>query len=362
LFLVLTFGVANLLGLYIFFEASLIPTLLVIVGWGYQTERLQAGVYFLFYTMVSSLPLLLVILFNYQKFNTLRLVCGATEILSFEGLYLVELLKLFMLTRAFLVKMPLFFVHLWLPKAHVEAPVAGSMILAGVLLKLGGYGLCRVMFSFPKVLLGFRNVIARLGLVSLGVVGVICCRLNDIRALVAYSSVAHIGLVVAGLYIGGVLGFRGSLIIMIGHGIASSGLFMILNIYYERTGSRRFFTNKGLFLVFPSLALFMFILCACNMGAPPSVNLLSELYLLGGLIGYHWVIALILPLGSFLGVVFTIFLFRYSQHGKLGGFSVGSWGVYLVELNRLVMHVIPLNFLFVKFDIFFMWLCLSSLG
>jgi NADH-ubiquinone oxidoreductase chain 4 len=234
--------------------------------------------------------------------------------------------------------------------------------LAGVLLKLGGYGLCRVLGVYTWVLGKFRNLIVRLGLVSLLVVGFICCRLNDIKALVAYSSVAHIGLVVCGLYIGGVLGFEGSLIIIIGHGIASSGLFSILNMYYERTGRRRFYRNRGLILVVPILAFFMFLLCASNIGAPPTINLLSELYLLGRLIGWDWFIVWLLPIGSFIGVVFTIFLFSYRQHGKLGSFYVGSWGTNLVEFNTISLHVIPLNFLVIKFDIFLLWVYLNSLN
>jgi NADH-ubiquinone oxidoreductase chain 4 len=177
---------------------------------------------------------------------------------------------------------------------------------------------------YSLIVAKFGSLIVRLGLVSMTVVGFICCRLNDIKALVAYSSVAHMGLVVCGLYVGGILGFEGALIIIVGHGVASSGLFRILNIYYERTGSRRFYTNRGLMLIIPVLAFSIFMLCASNIGAPPSVNLLSELYLLGGLMGWDWFIVYLLPLGSFMGVVFTIFLFSYSQHGKLGFFTVGS--------------------------------------
>jgi len=157
LMLILTFTSSNYIGLYIFFEASLIPTLLVITGWGYQTERLQAGIYFLFYTVVSSLPLLIVFLSFYNERGRLSLYFNFGEEILGGHDSILGFLKFLALVRAFLVKIPLFFVHLWLPKAHVEAPVAGSIILAGVLLKLGGYGLCRVMFGLTGTMSMFRN-------------------------------------------------------------------------------------------------------------------------------------------------------------------------------------------------------------
>jgi len=230
------------------------------------------------------------------------------------------------------------------------------MILAGVLLKLGGYGLCRVLDKFPALLIRFRGFIVGLGLLAMVYVGVICCRLNDIKALVAYRSVAHMGIVAIGLFIGREWGFNGALIIILGHGVASSGLFCILNIYYERTGRRRFYVNKGLVLLLPTFTLILFLLCASNIAAPPSINLLAEIYLIARIISYDRLILLIFPLGSLIGAVFRIFLFSYSQHGKIGRGVRSYYGPKLVELSRLVCHVVPLNLIFLKFELFILWL------
>jgi NADH-ubiquinone oxidoreductase chain 4 len=192
-FLYCTFRSISLLSFYIFFESRLIPTLFLILGWGYQPERVQAGIYLLFYTLLASLPLLVGILFIYNSLGSLCLF-----LLSGNRCLVSDLFYICMVF-AFLVKMPIFIVHLWLPRAHVEAPVSGSMILAGVLLKLGGYGLLRVFPVLFKFGFKFGVVWIALRLVGGLFVSLFCIRQTDLKSLIAYSSVAHISIVIGGI-------------------------------------------------------------------------------------------------------------------------------------------------------------------
>nr|YP_009753972.1 NADH dehydrogenase subunit 4 [Cyphoderus albinus]QIT06453.1 NADH dehydrogenase subunit 4 [Cyphoderus albinus] len=346
--LLVTFYVTNLLSFYFFFEASLIPTLLIIMGWGYQPERLQAGIYFLFYTLLASLPLLISLLLLYWDTGSLELMSFFyTMSMNYSVLGLLFIL-------AFLVKLPMYFVHLWLPKAHVEAPVAGSMILAGVLLKLGGYGLMRLLPLCLSGLVGLKGLLYGLSILGMSYLGFMCCRLNDLKALVAYSSVAHMALVLCGCLGFSLSGYSGSLMMMISHGVSSSGLFCMVNMYYERSSSRSFFLNSGLLLLFPLFTLFFFLLCGANMAAPPTINLLSEIYLMISILKYDVLMLLMFPLGSFLGAVFTIYLFSYSQHGAnyLGGYSILNTSYR--EFHVLNMHTIPVYLMVLKSESFMM--------
>lgn len=201
----------------------------------------------MFYTLLASLPIIISIFRFYR-------VGGSLDFFCFSGG--VDRILMFMcINTVFFVKAPIYFVHLWLPKAHVEAPVSGSIILAGVMLKLGGYGLIRFLILFPYSTLCLSWIFFSISLVGGVLVSFICLRQRDVKSLIAYSSVSHMGLVICGLLTYSYWGFCGSLLIIVAHGLCSSGLFCLANISYERVGSRSLFLVKGLLNIIPSLSL-----------------------------------------------------------------------------------------------------------
>nr|YP_010999341.1 NADH dehydrogenase subunit 4 [Cricotopus trifascia]WPM93187.1 NADH dehydrogenase subunit 4 [Cricotopus trifascia] len=350
LMLILTFSSMSLFLFYLFFESSLIPTLFLILGWGYQPERIQAGIYLLFYTLLASLPLLMSIFYILNSSLSMNMFL----LMNYFSYYYYFFY--FSMIFAFLVKMPMFLVHLWLPKAHVEAPVSGSMILAGVLLKLGGYGLIRV---FPVLLfmgMKFNFVFISVSLVGGFLISLICLRQMDMKALIAYSSVAHMGIVLGGLLTLTYWGLSGSYTLMIAHGLCSSGLFSIANMSYERVSSRSLMINKGLLNFMPSLSLWWFLLCSGNMAAPPTLNLLGEISLLNSIISWSYYSIIFISLLSFFGAAYSLFLYSYSQQGKIYSAMYSFSMNYNREFLILFLHWFPLNLLILNSDICLLWL------
>lgn len=336
----------NILIFYIFFEVRLVPIILIILGWGYQPERLEAGYYLFFYTIFASLPIIVAI------FYVIRL----SYRLDFLFLHSLDLPIFYILMLlVFLIKIPMYIVHLWLPKAHVEASVAGSIILAGIILKIGGYGLIRLIFIF-KDFLYLNMYLIIFSLFSSFWVTLICLRQIDIKSLIAYSSVSHIRIVLVGVLTITSWGFVGALVVIVAHGLCSSGLFCLANINYERLGRRRILINKGLINIIPSLRFWWFLFIACNISAPPSLNLFGEIFLIVRIMSWNWIIFIPLIFILFFGGAYSLYLYSYRQHGR---FYVGLnvlRSPKLSEFLLLLVHLVPLNILILKRRIFLIYL------
>nr|AZL93330.1 NADH dehydrogenase subunit 4 [Megalodontes quinquecinctus] len=344
LLLLLTFSSMNLFMMYIYFESTLIPMFLLILGWGYQPERIQSGLYLLFYTLFMSLPMMLGIFYIYYNEKSLMIYL----LVNYNNL---SIMLYWVMMLAFLVKMPMYLFHLWLPKAHVEAPVSGSMMLAGVMLKLGGYGILRIM---PMMLnMKFMNFIIIINSMLGGlIISLVCLIQVDMKSLIAYSSIVHMGLILSGMLTLFKWGFVGSLILMIGHGLCSSGLFYLSGVLYERTQSRSLFINKGMMNFMPSMSMWWFLMSIINMAAPPSLNLLSEIMLICSLLSWSWILVFNLMMISFFSAVYMLYLYTYSQHGEYYSGKFSYIQNYVREFLLIIFHWFPLNVLILKMDMF----------
>nr|WCL38762.1 NADH dehydrogenase subunit 4 [Lates calcarifer] len=354
-FLILAFSATEMALFYITFEATLIPTLIIITRWGNQAERITAGIYFLFYTLMASLPLLVALLM--LQYHT-----GSLSILTAQYPHPIHYMsysnKLWWAgcMLAFLVKLPLYGVHLWLPKAHVEAPVAGSMILAAVLLKLGGYGMMRMMavlgpltkeLSYPFIIFALWGLI---------MTGSTCLRQADLKSMIAYSSVAHMGLVVAGILIQTQWGFTGALILMIAHGLTSSALFCLANTNYERTHSRVMLLTRGLQMALPLMTAWWFLTTLANLALPPLPNLMAELMVLTALCNWSpWTI-LFTGAGVLITAAYSLYMFLMTQRGRLPSHIKALDPSHSREHLVIALHLAPLMLLILKPGLIWTWL------
>nr|YP_009355568.1 NADH dehydrogenase subunit 4 [Acanthaphritis unoorum]BAX03899.1 NADH dehydrogenase subunit 4 [Acanthaphritis unoorum]BBU26081.1 NADH dehydrogenase subunit 4 [Acanthaphritis unoorum] len=341
LFIVLAFAATEFLMFFIMFEATLIPTLFLIMRWGNQPERVYAGMYFLFYTLAGSLPLLIALLYMQDYMGSMSLlITPFSKAMMFTPIASKFWWGACML--AFLVKLPLYGVHLWLPKAHVEAPVAGSMVLAAILLKLGGYGMIRMMSLLQPLTHELMYPFIALALWGVLMASSVCLRHTDLKALIAYSSVSHMGLVIAAILTQTPWGLTGAMILMIAHGLTSSALFCLANTNYERTHSRVLFLARGLHMALPVMTVWWFISSLANLALPPLPNLMGELVIMVALIKWSKWTLIFTGLGTLITACYSLFMYSTTQRGPLTTHMISLAPTQSREHLLLALHIVPL--------------------
>nr|WNO18596.1 NADH dehydrogenase subunit 4 [Paralepetopsis sp.] len=343
LVLTMTFSATGMFWFYVFFELSLIPTLLLILGWGYQPERLQAGMFMLMYTITASLPFLATLFYNNIPLNKhiIFLLNQNTQLWHYNMFILFSIL-------AFMVKLPVYTTHLWLPKAHVEAPVAGSMILAGILLKLGGFGMIQTFLFFKTYSCMMSTVLMTLGLWGGMITSIVCIRQTDLKALIAYSSVAHMSFVFAGILSMSSWGWSAAFMMMVSHGLCSSAMFCLSNMLYEKIHSRSMLIPKGMLALTPSFALWWFLLCSANIPTPPSITLVSEILAIPAIIHFSLLLTLIIAIMGMMSAAYNLLVYASTQHGATSKTTTPFFSPNKVQHKIFLLHLAPLMILTVS--------------
>lgn len=334
--LILSFLVLDMLSFFFLFESILIPMFLIVGIWGSLNRKIYASLLFFIMTFAGSLALVFSLLTIYSELGSFSF----TILSRWECNLNKELLLWYLIFISFLVKVPSIPFHIWLPEAHVEAPTGGSVILAGVLLKLGGYGMLRIIIpGFPQGSVFFSPFISVIGLLSIIYASIIIFRLLDIKKIIAYSSIAHMNLMLLGLFSTTLEGIMGSCFLMIGHGLVSGLLFFLIGFLYDRYHTRYLPYYGGLINMLP-LYTFVFLLATLgNIGFPGTCNFIGELFIFFSLIGKNFFVFLVALVTSvILSGMYSLYLYGRLFAGNLTIFSFIHKD--LIELEIAI--VIPL--------------------
>nr|YP_010726703.1 NADH dehydrogenase subunit 4 [Cystoclonium purpureum f. stellatum]WDY85190.1 NADH dehydrogenase subunit 4 [Cystoclonium purpureum f. stellatum] len=313
-FLIQVFCVLDILLFYIYFESILIPMFLIVGIWGSRQRKIRAAYQFFLYTLVGSLLMLLGLLIIYFQVGTTDF-----QILwYYQFSELKQIILWLAFFASFAVKIPMVPFHIWLPEAHAEAPTAGSVILAGVLLKIGGYGFIRFSLPmFPWASIYFTPLIFTLSLIAIVYASLTTLRQIDLKKIIAYSSVSHMGFVTIGIFSLNLQGLEGSILLMLSHGLVSSALFLCIGILYDRYKTRIIKYYTGLIQVMPLFGIYLLFFTFANIGFPGTSSFIGEILVLVGAFHINTTLTFFSSLGMILGAAYSIWLFNRISFGSL---------------------------------------------